>query len=526
MFIVSLLSAVCIAAASSSAELFTTTAGRQVPVSDLTRVLRGTPRHEWHSRIVELTADHRHLVTHSDKLPLVNASFETRLFKPEHGVPVVIDGEPLQQTVFRYLTRTVPSFTVSYRLDGTAFSVASRTAVLRPLHATAHPGVFVDVPPAVGGPDDDGGLPIPDRPPTTNGSGYDPALSRAPCRRGDPQLQFDLAAAFDSTLCNAYGDYRTTLAALTDALHMGMLPFHRQTCLRLKVVYYEGFCDVSKDPYAEMVARENTVALMADLRKLWYARRAGVARDVVYLFSNFGSDDAVGRAYFGAVCNREYNVVWTEALLVSTIAHELGHAFDAVHTTGRDIMSPDRDRYGSRFFGEGTLSTMESFIGAHGSCLSPYTRKNPIVVPSNNQRTCESGYVSGVPKNRDWIYIQTISYAFDAGTANLDVYVYQWEKELTVYLWADAGHRIVQYRRRPAMKKIRKKALGQWVKLGSDSSEETSSLWSWSEIDRPSSMATCCGQIVFIHVQLRLCNNNGKGQCLTSFKVAKHRVQC
>lgn len=519
-----LLSVTIVVAAPAS---ITTSTGRQLPVNDLAPHLRSIPQHEWASRVVELTED-GHLVTQTVRLPMSSLPFQARMFRPEDGVPVIIDGKPQQQTTFRYLSKTVGKYTVSYRLDKTPFSIRRQNVVLHPLHPVNHRDVFVDIPQPNehSSQDDEGAIPIPNKLPPNNSTGFDPSGFVTSCRRGDPQVLLQLAVAFDSTLCADYGGSLVTLAAITDAVYMGMLPYHRQTCVRLQIVYFEGFCDASSDPYAAMVAREDTLQLMEDLRLIWLNDRE-VSRDLVYLFTASGSDSsAIGRAYLGAVCDPQYNVAWTEGLLVSTIAHEIGHAFNAPHTTDGDIMSPNRDRYGVRFFGEGTLATMEEFIGTEGGCLSPYSRKSPLIIPSNNAMTCQTGFGENLPVFVDWSMVKTITFNFDDGAAEVEIYALQSSRELRIYLWADSGHRIVKYRRRLAMKKLKKRFLGEWVDLKSNASERTTSRWSWSEIDRPASMSTCCGQNVLIHILIRLCNQNGSGQCLTKFARVRYSVTC
>lgn len=512
---------------------FTTKSGQQIAVANLPTAFRSTSEHRWNSRIIELTTD-GYLITDSSKSSLTEVPFQSRIFMPDNGVPVTIDGNLLRDVSFKYLSKEVNGYTISYHLDKTPFSVFNGNKIFRPLHRILHPGVFLDIPDAgeseagggdVNDDDDDGALPIPKRRKKPSAYGVESASS--PCKRADPPIVLELAVAFDSTLCGLYGDYLASLAIVSDAIYMGMIPYHRQTCIRPKIVYFEGFCSASSDPYATMVARNDTLALMTDLRLLWYNSRSGVSRDLVYLITGSGSDaSAVGRAYLGAVCNKAYNVAWTEGILTTTISHEIGHAFNAPHTTDGDIMSPTRNRYGARYFGNPTLATMESFIGSSGSCLSPYTGALPLLIPSDLQLTCELGFNGVTPVYKNWITIQSISYGFTAGSASVNVYYYQSSSEMYIYLWASAGHRIKRYKRRPSVQQLSSSALGEWVELNLGSSERTMSRWSWSEIDRPSTFSTCCNRQIYIHVQIQLCNNNGSGQCLSKFSRASTPIAC
>lgn len=533
MIVSSIIFVLCFAVALGTPPSFTTSAGRQISVPVLSRHLGIFPRHEWGSRIVELT-EHEHLVTQTMNHAMNHLHFQTRLFQVEDGVPVLIDGKAMQRTSFEYLTKTVGDYTVSYRLDKTPFSIKRHGTVLHPLHATNHPGVFLDLSTFHDGAreDDRGAVPNFNGMTLNNSTRSDPesihtSLVHSPCRRGDPQRLLELAVAFDSTLCEAYKDFNFALAVMTDALYMGMLPYHRQTCVRLKIVFYEGFCTTSKDPYTEIVSQSDTAPLMSDLAQLWFEKRKRVKRDLVYLFTYSGpGSSGKGSAIIGGVCNHKRNVIWSKYIRTTAIAHQIGHALGAEHTADGDLMDTNRNKYTNQYFGEETLSKIEGFIERKGGCLSTISQKNPLEIPGKNAEACQSDWDIGWPLKTDFQEISTLVFKFSSGDAKLKIYYRQWVFALDIFLLAESGYSIVRYRRRPAMKKVKKNALGVWVDLKSNPSKRVWSQWLWTEVERPSSMKTCCGEDLYIHLEIELRSQSESGQSLTKFVRITNPVFC
>lgn len=94
-------------------------------------------------------------------------------------------------------------------------------------------------------------------------------------------------------------------------------------------------------------------------------------RDVIHLFSEEGgSGRTVGATFGNATYNIRNNVAWTERMTISTIAHELGHTFGALHTINDGIMSYARERYGPKYFSGISLNTIEKYISLNGTCLA------------------------------------------------------------------------------------------------------------------------------------------------------------
>lgn len=502
---------------------FTTTTGRQIPTSDLSHLFHGVPQEKWNSLIFELSSDD-HLITSSHRISLTSVPFRSRLFTPVDDAPVIIDGKERHNHTFKYLSRSVQGFTISYHLDKTPFSMSYRRSVLHPLHRTLHPGVYVHVP---GGDDieNDGDTISSSVQRNSNSEFSSKALIR-PCKRGDPELVLEIAVAFETTLCKKFGDFQTTLAFLTDQIYMGMIPFHRQTCIRPKIVYYEGYCDQFSDPYSEMVSRNDTGALMEDLRLLWLTQRKTVNRDMVYLFTDAGNDMYVSRAFVGGVCDEIRNVAWTVILSSNVISHQIGHALNLGHTNSGDIMTPRRDWYGPRFFDDRSLKKMQRFISEKGTCLSRYKGKTPSLFPKDLSQTCQSGFEVKDPVQRNLFKIGTLKFQFKGGAASVDVYYFQWAKEVQVLLFARGENHISKYKRMLAMKKLSKRNVGAWVSFGFDSSPRARTVWSWSEIDRPSFMKTCCWKKLFVHLLIRLCRKNATDECTTNFNVLEVPVKC
>lgn len=238
---------------------FTTTTGRHISISELSRHFHGVPQDQWHFRIFEITSDDQ-LVTSTGRVRLAEHPFRLRLFMPTDDATAVINERVLHQHSFRYLSKTVNGITISYRLDKTPFSIASTTSVFRPLHRAQHPGVFIDTRKVYLGNHSGGNDALALHNDKNGSSGYDSSATTSTCRRGDPEVELELGITFDISFCSLFGDILTTLAIVTDTVHMGMIPFHRQTCVRPKIVYYEGYCGGSNDPYAQNVSNRKRCA--------------------------------------------------------------------------------------------------------------------------------------------------------------------------------------------------------------------------------------------------------------------------
>lgn len=83
-----------------------------------------------------------------------------------------------------------------------------------------------------------------------------------------------------------------------------------------------------------------------EFRNHWVANHAGITRDVAHLFSNRSSTDGfIGFAYFAGICNNNNSnnsghcwssTFWSADIAnkVGTVAHELGHVWNATHCDG------------------------------------------------------------------------------------------------------------------------------------------------------------------------------------------------
>lgn len=205
----------------------------------------------------------------------------------------------------------------------------------------------------------------------------------------------------------------------------------------------------------------------------------------------------------------------------------MGFAFDMGRTNSGDIMSPERDWYGPQFFDSRSLKKMQRYISEKGSCLSPFKGKKPKFPQVDLSKTCHSGFNGVLPLNKKTFKIGNLNFKFDEGVTSVGVYYLQWELAIYVFLVAKNGYHILQYKRMPAMKKLKSNRIGDWVSFGINSSPRARTIWSWSEIGRSSSMETCCWNRLFIHLLIKLCNNNAaQTQCTTSFKVFEVFILC
>lgn len=115
---------------------------------------------------------------------------------------------------------------------------------------------------------------------------------------------------------------------------------------QVAIAYTETFIIVrsaAADPYNTGLTGSG---MRDEFRNHWVANHAGVTRDVAHLFSNrAASDGFIGFAYFAGICNNNNSAnsghcwsstFWSADLAnkVGTVAHELGHVWNATHCDG------------------------------------------------------------------------------------------------------------------------------------------------------------------------------------------------
>jgi hypothetical protein len=106
----------------------------------------------------------------------------------------------------------------------------------------------------------------------------------------------DVAIAFDSTLCQSFGNSKEQTERHIQAVIGLASQYYEPICLKLQISYMEGFCNPSDDPYYNMV-RSKTI--LEQFTAMWRSKRESVSRDVAHLLTGNNFEKGVlGKSYW------------------------------------------------------------------------------------------------------------------------------------------------------------------------------------------------------------------------------------
>lgn len=207
----------------------------------------------------------------------------------------------------------------------------------------------------------------------------------------------ELAVAYESSFCAKNGGNEASARAKVESIVAGVSLKYQQTglCTKVEIVYMEGYCNKSSDPYTTMVALNKSGCgndgLLNRFQDYWNADKTAIVRDDAQLFTGTGlecfSNGAcvIGCAYLSRLCNTgAYGVnyaTFTSTLnsLQVLVAHELGHNCGGNHyNTPNHIMYPSVNPATNGFSG----TTVNSFLNmfSRSSCIGD--DKGPVVQPT------------------------------------------------------------------------------------------------------------------------------------------------
>lgn len=538
----------------------------------------------------------------------LNASPKTITRKITYSpVAFTLNGSPIQKASPKYIARARGQISVAYTLhDGKPFSVALNGVGSVPIGLSSHPGLFIlhtgehpankidDIDnldsskaATARGFSNNDALPLPPPPISTNSSltsnpseidnnyndqpttdeaagtqvtsyTYTSNGNGASCRGKDATpREVELAIAFDESFCSTYADNgQTALLAALDAVSLASQPFIRQTCIRFRVVYVEGYCkhssvpastltsrDISKqsekasqssDPYKEMLYRNDTIRLLEDAAVLWQYTRAHVSRDVMYLFSRVGADeDAIGRAYVGAACSSWWGIGWVQDGNSAVLSHELAHTLDAEHSNDGDIMDIPHSQWDLQWFSWRSVFAITNFVeSVTASCIqkrvsSSPSYPNPTILTPWPKHTCQTAFTQyAFADCTSWTRIGNRSMG---NWTKIIVSTRQADSILYIRVYAQGGV-IRSYRRSVSLRFKKPSQLGEWItwrgKGGNWGSRKINIIWPFSSVRKPAAWNTCCGRKLWVQLQLSVCSKKGSKRCVTKSFVFKAKLRC
>lgn len=187
-----------------------------------------------------------------------------------------------------------------------------------------------------------------------------------PCAWKNAENRYvQLHIEYESVLCSKYGgDAQTATPRIVSVIREAEQPFEEKTCIRLNVSSVTAHCDRSKDPYGYLHLNEPKKSrfILSQFCNRWMRSNNSPQFGVALFLTGFSSGDtAVGTAFVQGACSATRPCAWVQGLEKETIAHELGHSFNAPHTNGPDLMAGSLSYATQFYFASSSAKIMTSF---------------------------------------------------------------------------------------------------------------------------------------------------------------------
>lgn len=517
----------------SHGDLHYTNMGYKIPKNVLAPSIGHSNEKEWNSRIFEVMKlgesvkivglntvhDFSGSVVTRHEIKSENSS------KQRSKVPMFIDGVEIKNYSFTYFSHKMGNDRILTDTSGKVFSGLVNGTSIYPLHARNHDSVLISKPELLS---TDAGNEL-----LQKQLRLTPSMKKASvsCRPTGQPLLFELALTYDSTMCKLFGyDKDYTVAAMNDVIHSAMIPFHRQTCIRHDVVAVAGYCDTSKDPYRRGLDSKDPENVFKDMRNEWHGKRgtySNIKRDFVYLLVGNKVKLYAGMSYVCSMCSKKNDFAWSVYRFGSgAITHELGHAFGGAHVEGSGVLGSPNSNL-EKWFTVENLSSMQKCINKKigTECLSDGDMQPRFEVFKDRRYTCQTGFKLGwrsrSPREKGWTSLGKRSVKYYRWDLRKYEYVpvsgeyYQTDDLLRIrvkFLKPLYGAR--SYFRAVSLSPLKDERLQVWgpsvdvqkeTIFSFGATDTILSEWTWSEIDRPKSVSSCCDRPLYISIIASLC---------------------
>lgn len=193
-----------------------------------------------------------------------------------------------------------------------------------------------------------------------------PNRTPRPCAWQKAQNRYvQLHVEYDSVLCSRYGgNPQSATPRIISAIRDSEQPFEEKTCIRFNVSSVTPHCDSATDPYGylHLNGPKPSAYILSQFCDRWVASNSPPHFGVALFLTGFTSGDtAVGTAYIQGACSKSRPCAWVEGTQKETIAHELGHSFNAPHTGGPDLMAARLTQNTQFYFAPSSVNTITSF---------------------------------------------------------------------------------------------------------------------------------------------------------------------
>ena len=231
-----------------------------------------------------------------------------------------------------------------------------------------------------------------------------------------------VAIAYDGDFCGHYGTREAALNRIVAIVSSASAHYENDMCIKLKLtdmIALDTSCggelDVSGSFHREK-ACANGPSLLPDFADWMHLHRRELGVDdvtVVHLFTGAKHTGAIGCAYQGTLCWRDYSygveyITFNSNLMVqaTVFAHELGHSLNAVHIRddGKQFIMENALNNAQDGFSDASIDRIMSFLSAlddecTGIESAPQATNGPTVSPTSKSSMTPSSKPSMSPSS-------------------------------------------------------------------------------------------------------------------------------
>lgn len=528
------------AVAFSEEDIITTRSGVSIPLSIVRDYSKFLSRDQLKGRLCEL--DGLTLLTASETIDLEKHTSDPVWLSSKDAV-IMANGKRLEySSEYDTYLRRGPKYAIATNGVGKVVGVWGPDMVLLPVHGSKFPNVYINTYRLKGQirleeshPFGDDTLPNPNpdqaKVPvfdleTSQGNGTSrisvPNLSRqSSCASSGSCRTIRVACVSDSFLCSIMGSRAAAITRLRSRLALASEPYERQTCIKLVPSYFEVPCQGEPDPYADYTFDPR--GIITSFRSYWASNRASVVRDIAHYFPGRYVDDGLsGVAYIDATCSRVYGYGWSEDQEPIVIAHEIGHNLACEHSaTG--IMQPSWRRGDPLVFSAASVNTIVNYVDGIGSstCVpecsgssSPSPTSSPLSQPSPDlSASCTSGFSK---QNAFDCSKKTFGRIFVETHSTLEVIVnHKQLKNSNIFTLKTTNRKtkITELSYKVTMSAITPTFDLFPRKVYSKPRRKITAKISNDNIIRVAGMSTCCGNFVYLHMNIKFCHFGSTNVC-------------
>lgn len=382
----------------------------------------------------------------------------------------------------------------------------------------------------------------------------------------------EIAVAYDNTFCALYDDKeRVATEALQEVVDKANEAYAINTCVQLALVYVEAHCDDSNDPYKGF-SNLSPQGILNSFQRIWVDSRDNIERDAAYIITGFPDGTSVaGIAYISAACSNRNGYGWIEGPSSIIFAHEVGHTLGGQHTSS-GIMGAVATSGTKPSFSAQSVQQFNNYIDNFGgsACMEtkrpsgvpagpprstapptqtptttqatsepepvpppgpvqppvvptrePPSTTNPLPIdpPVGGGETCDSGFTKSNSLSCSTRRLRSITFRGGSGDLGNFRTSLQQRNGQFIMRYRVTGELFISEHREllttdPA--RLRTESKGEF-KTTTGNMKKVNSPWNADDILIPAGETTCCGNTLYIGMDVSLCIKSGDTQMCQTF---------